>query len=529
MTNKVFFNMAIKFRTGYETTYLIRIARNFAIFFASLIAATNVAATEFATRKISALPMCSEVNDLIKFSSLKQAVDKSPVLKAIVFDENVCATLNPDKTFPILPCKAAALYKSNFTTRQQVRELLTTPTYGNVDAITAKLLVAEKFAPPNAKALFPKYRENPTKAILGKILKAHDIILSTDGSGNPPIFIPPNVRFEPGAGQPKSLICDKENNCCQKKVDIYAPAANEETGKNVFVQRGNIFAVGAILSKSNRSACSMVLLSSSLAMTAAHCITSQTGFQQGSITTSGQSFENELDFFVWTPQGANPSMASAMKEKSNECKSKSGPQSNCDLSKLINFTKLKNVKLIYPSKSIASGATVPDITLFQFDQIDKIPAWGFALLPAVPPLPTDNTLTLIGFGTTELKTDGEVYGPQVGWLPYNETSSNGAVISSNKSPGSPKDSSVKTKNMPCPGDSGGGLFSGFQPGAPGAQMTLLGITSQNQGSVTGNKCSSPTALWISPHGFQKEICKTFIDAASIPDGLVAFCTGTVKP
>lgn len=525
--------MAYKFIVNKLIAYLIRQKRCFAFFFTSFICAANVLAADPERQLVKDLPSCSthsgttsEIAFLNHFEDRQPQFDAFKALQVTFQDPEVCNSVDKFKAKTTVLCEAAELYRSPFTTREQVRKLLQVRKYGNITALRANLIVAEKFAPLLEKQRFLDYFVNPPKGITEKILRSHPGYLMTNGASNPPKRIPPGIRFEPDKDMPISVSCDDKNNCCKKNIRLYDIASNISTGKEIFVQRANLLAVGAIVPKpgKSRGTCSLVLLSNSLAMTASHCITSQEGFNAGLIETAGPSFEKELDFVAWTPKGDNPSMASATNELT-ACYGTGLPPGNCDITKLINFTKLENVTLIFPLIKPNENQHTPDIALLSFNAIENIPKWGFAELNATPPISADTNLTTLGFGRTSLGETASTYGPQVGWLPYDEVEINVVHPLLTIPKTGPSTTGVNEgAAMACKGDSGGGLFSGFHAGRYETRLNLLGITSQVQGQKAGDgSCAMSRSIWVSPHGFKKDICMSFPYSLKVPDGLTAFC------
>jgi hypothetical protein len=521
MRNKAFLIMTIKFRVYIPNAYLIRRLRKSAILCSVVFLTSFSGVQEIAAQSVLNFPRCPSSPESPNAKFLFTSFTEFPAGLAMMKDESVCAALkNPNK--PPYVCKVARLYQSPITTQKQISQLLSEPKFGNIAAIKADRVLIEKHIAYNTKGNIPKFFINSSEEKNKQLWKLFGLTpYHTGGAGNPPKNLPTNTQIPPDLTKPIAINCSEKGNCCWTEADLYAISRDPKLGKDVYVQRANIQAVGAILPKKtalpNRESCSMVILSKTLAMTASHCIFPRKTLADGYLTIAepANDFVSELDWVIWTPKALNPKMALPKDELDSVCKlgSAGEDQSKC------NFTLLSGVKVIFPSVvTSVKSLQVPDIALIQFDPIkDSIPDWAFAKLEAKQPnTQIVETLTSIGFGRTDLWICDEKeecvepnlpYGPQVGWLPNDlKKPANERTLIAVQYPilGNPKEPIQKA--MPCRGDSGGGLFSGFHAGANNDQMSLVGIVSALVGSPTST-CSSSATQWVSPHAFHKEICE----------------------
>jgi hypothetical protein len=542
MRNKAFLNMKTKFRIYLPNAYLIRRLRNIAIFCPFIFLSSYAVGNGFSIKSVKELKQCGATYELPNSNLLNAMFSKNSAARTIIENEAICEDLNDQKR-PYL-CAVGQLARSPMTTRTQITQMLSKRKFGNDDAIKADIFLLEKFIPFGKKSDVYKLLEKPSAPKNFQFWRLNGQSPDhTGGAGDPPKNLPNDSRIAPDFNKPIAIDCSDPKECCWKSANLYEINRDPRLGKDIFVQRANLQAVGAILPLENGASslknCSMVMLSKTLAITATHCVVPSTELKDGFLTTTDSPKDSvlQLRWAVWTPKAANPEMKSAKEEFDTVCK----PGATSEQKAQCNFTQLTKPRLLFPIiDPSGKPQQVPDIALVQFDSFDNaIPDWAFAKLDAQPPEnPSDKTLTSIGFGNTDIAlckdglgscvTPTLPYGPQIGWLPDEITKDKKAIIASQYIQSSViKGSNQKT--MACPGDSGGGLFSGYHDGDEKDQMSLVGIVSALIGSQKPPGCSSSVTQWVSPHAFRSEICGALNKVVILDVGLKPFCGELGKP
>jgi hypothetical protein len=541
MMNKGVLDMKPVLTKNFLKSYLIRLLRNFAIISSIFFSHLSVHAVLFTEQSVASLPICEIPVDDANNKMLIAMFGKLPAVADVFRDELICNRLV--KTTPNHLCTSASIFRDTNASMSQIQRFVTEPKFGNQVALKTGFVLMGKYLPLDKKTLIPKMAEKPTMQGTLKFLKLYNQSpFQTGGAGDPPKNIPTGKRYQIDLKKPISVRCENGKPCCMKDADLYAVTRDPNLGKDVFVQRANIQAGGAIIPKknANHDSCSMVLVSSTLAITAAHCVFKYKSVNNGSLTLGPytDSLVNDLDWVIWTPKVANPKMASVAEQLNGVCTNATigVPNDTCD------FQVLTGARLLYPSiAEIKPNQIIHDIALIEFDSLiatnPNFSQWSIAKLDQTPDYkPADDTLTTITFGRTDLQNCTVTpciplnvpYGPQVGWVPSGPTP-DGSIITISKEIASQPNNGVTatTKSMQCLGDSGGGLFSGFHAGISNNQMSLIGIVSTISGK--GDACSGAITNWISPHAIRTDICKD-LDKKKITEvGLKPFCGDVGKP